>query len=62
MIEISTSILNMIKGKETETIFGLEKAKTNYIHIDVMDGHFVKRNTYKDMLDCGSYIKRISNK
>ena len=61
MIEISTSILNMIKGKESETIFALEKAKTDYFHIDVMDGKFVKNNTYNDMLEISSYIKRISN-
>ena len=61
MIEISTSILNMIKGKESETIFGLEQAKTDYFHIDVMDGKFVKNDTYKNMLNLSSYIKRISN-
>ena len=61
MIEISTSILNMIKGKESETIFGLEKAKTDYFHIDVMDGKFVKNDTYNNMLNLSSYIKRISN-
>ena len=61
MVEISTSILNMIKGKETETIFGLEKAKSDYFHIDVMDGEFVEKNTYNYMLECSSYIKRISN-
>lgn len=60
-MEVSTSILNMIKGKESETIFGLEKAKTDYIHIDVMDGKFVKKDTYNYMLDASSYIKRISN-
>ena len=61
MIEISTSILNMIKGKESETIFGLEQAKTDYFHIDVMDGKFVKNDTYNNMLNLSSYIKRISN-
>ena len=61
MIEISTSILNMIKGKESETIFGLEKAKTDYFHIDVMDGKFVEKDTYEYMLEVSSYIKRISN-
>ena len=61
MIEISTSILNMIKGKESETIFALEKAKTDYFHIDVMDGKFVKKDTYNYMLEVSSYIKRISN-
>lgn len=61
MIEISTSLLNMIKGKESETIFALEKAKTDYFHIDVMDGEFVEKNTYEYMLEVSSYIKRISN-
>lgn len=61
MVEISTSILNMEKGSESETIFSLEKAKTDYIHIDVMDGKFVKKNTYDNMLETASYIKRISN-
>ena len=61
MIEISTSILNMEKGKEAEIVFGLEKAKTDYFHIDVMDGKFVEKNTYQKMLELSSYIKRISN-
>lgn len=61
MIEISTSILNMVKGKEAETIFALEQAKTDYFHIDVMDGEFVKKDTYDYMLECASYIRRISN-
>lgn len=61
MVEISTSILNMVKGKEAETIFALEKAKTNYFHIDVMDGNFVEKNTYNYMMEIASYTKRISN-
>ena len=61
MIEVSTSILSMKKGKEAETILALEKARTDYFHIDVMDGKFVKKNTYDYMLECSSYIKRISN-
>ena len=61
MIEISTSILNMDNGKETETIFNLEKAHTDYFHIDVMDGKFVSKNTYDKMLENSGYIKRISN-
>lgn len=61
MIEISTSILNMEKGKEAETIFNLEKAHTDYFHIDVMDGKFVEKNTYQKMLENSGYIKRISN-
>ena len=61
MIEVSTSILNMKKGKESETIFALEKAKTDYFHIDVMDGNFVEKDTYNYMLESSAYIKRISN-
>lgn len=61
MIEISTSILTVEKGREAETFFALEKAKTDYFHIDVMDGKFVEKDTYQKMLEYSSYIKRISN-
>ena len=61
MVEISTSILSVKKGDESKTFFGLEKAKTDYFHIDVMDGKFVEKDTYKRMLEYASYIKRISN-
>ncbi len=61
MVEISTSILSTLKGKEAETFFALEKAKTDYLHIDVMDGKFVENDTYEKMLAYSSYIKRISN-
>ena len=61
MVEISTSILSTLKGKETQTFMSLEKAKTDYFHIDVMDGKFVENNTYEKMLEYSAYIKRISN-
>ena len=61
MVEISTSILTVEKGNEAETFFALEKAKTDYFHIDVMDGKFVEKDTYQKMLEYSSYIKRISN-
>lgn len=61
MYEVSTSILNAERGKEAETILALEKARTDYIHIDVMDGEFVEKNTYKKMLELSSYVRRISN-
>ena len=61
MVEISTSILSVKKAKEAETFFKLEKAKTDYFHIDVMDGKFVENDTYSKMLEYASYIKRISN-
>ena len=61
MYEVSTSILNAEKGKEVEVILALEKARTDYIHIDVMDGEFVEKNTYQKMLELSSYVRRISN-
>lgn len=61
MIEISTSILSMKNGEEAKIFLELEKAKTDYFHIDVMDGKFVEKDTYQKMLENASYIKRISN-
>lgn len=61
MWQVSTSLLNLESGKEAETILALEKARTDYFHIDVMDGKFVEKDTYKKMLEISSYIKRISN-
>ena len=61
MVEVSTSILNVKEGEESQTFFALEKAHTDYFHIDVMDGKFVEKNTYQKMIEYSSYIKRISN-
>ena len=61
MVEVSTSILSMKEKEESKTIMGLEIAKTDYFHIDVMDGKFVLKNTYEKMMEYSSYIKRISN-
>ena len=49
-MEISTSILNINEEKITETFYNIEAAKTDYFHIDVMDGKFVKNNTVEKML------------
>ena len=61
MVEISTSILTVEKGNESEIFFALEKSKTDYFHIDVMDGKFVEKDTYQKMIEYSSYIRRISN-
>lgn len=61
MIQVSTSLLNAKEGQEIDTILNLEKARTDYFHVDVMDGKFVEKNNYQKMLDISSYIKRISN-
>ena len=61
MVEVSTSILSIKEGEEQKAFLNLEVAKTDYFHIDVMDGKFVEKNTYEKMLQNASYIKRISN-
>ena len=61
MVEVSASILSVEKGEEAKTFLALEQGKTDYFHIDVMDGKFVEKNTYDKMLEYASYIKRISN-
>lgn len=61
MVEVSTSILSIKEGEESNTFFALEAAKTDYFHIDVMDGKFVEKDTYQKMLNYASYLKRISN-
>ena len=57
MVEVSTSILTVEKGKEAETFLALEKSKTDYFHIDVMDGEFVPNITFGMPV-----IKAIRNK
>lgn len=61
MVEVATSILNIDREKAIRTLYDLEYAKTDYFHIDVMDGKFVQKDTYQRMLENASYIKRVSN-
>ena len=61
MVEVSTSILSIKEGEEADAFLKLEIAKTDYFHIDVMDGKFVEKDTYQKMFKEASYIKRISN-
>lgn len=60
MVEISTSILGVKKENIINTIYDLEKAKTDYFHIDVMDGEFVPDNTNDKMLEFGEYLNGIT--
>lgn len=60
MAEISTSVLSVKKEIATRTFYNLEVARTNYFHIDVMDGEFVKNNTADLMKDYATTIKHIS--
>lgn len=61
MVEISTSILDVEKEKIIKTIYNLETAKTDYFHIDVMDGKFVENDTTEKMLEYCDYLNNITN-
>ena len=61
MVEISTSILSIKKEDLIPVIYNLEVGRTDYFHIDVMDGKFVKNNTNESMQEYCSSIKLISN-
>lgn len=58
---ISTSILSVEEANSTKIFYNLEEAKTDYFHIDVMDGKFVENNTNNKMLNYCNIIKQISN-
>ena len=61
MVEISTSILNADEKEALKTFYDLEVAKTDYFHIDVMDGKFVEKDTSSLMYSYASSIKQMSN-
>ena len=60
MVEISTSLLSVPKDNIMKTIYNLEVAKTNYFHIDVMDGKFVESFTNEIMDEYSGYVKSVS--
>lgn len=59
-MEISTSILNVDKGNCIQMFYNLETSGTDYFHIDVMDGKFVKNNTVKLMTEYSEYLNSIT--
>ena len=61
MVEISTSVLNIPAENAVRKFYDLEVAKTDYFHIDVMDGKFVTKSNKKQMRDYALSIKHISN-
>ena len=61
MVEVSTSILSIEKENAIKTIYDLEASGTDYFHIDVMDGKFVKNNTEDLMREYTEYIKQVAN-
>lgn len=61
MVEVSSSLLSVKKENIIKTIYNLETAGTNYFHIDVMDGEFVKNDTIDQMNEYCEYLNTITN-
>ena len=61
MVKVSTSVLNLSEEDYVHSFYNLEVAKTDYFHIDVMDGKFVKKSNKKQMREYALEIKHISN-
>ena len=60
-MQISTSILNIKEENIKETFYNIEAAKTDYFHIDVMDGKFVSNNTVDKMQQYIDILSGITN-
>ena len=60
-MEISTSLLSVKKEDIIQTIYNLEVSKTDYFHIDVMDGRFVENDTSETMRIYCEYLNQITN-
>lgn len=60
-MEVSTSLLSVKKEDIIQTIYNLEVAHTDYFHIDVMDGRFVKNDTSETMRIYCEYLNQITN-
>ena len=61
MVEISTSLLSTNEEEIIKIIYDLEFAKTDYFHIDVMDGKFVENDTLEKMRKYTQNLKNVSN-
>ena len=60
-MEISASILSVNEEESIHTFYRLETAHTDYFHIDVMDGKFVKNDTTEKMKIYSDNLKNITN-
>ena len=62
MAEVSASILNLVGNEDaTHEFYDLEVSKTDYFHIDVMDGKFVEKDTANEMKEFSLILSHITN-
>lgn len=62
MVQVSTSLLNLDKENSLRAFYDLEVAKTDFFHIDVIDGKLTKgKSNKKIMKEYAMQIKHISN-
>ena len=59
-MEVSTSVLNVKKDNYVHTFYNIETAKTDYFHIDVMDGKFVENDTSELMREYAVALSHIT--
>lgn len=60
MVKVSTSVLSLKDEDYVHSFYNLETAKTDYFHIDVMDGEFVKNNTVERMKQYSMALSHIT--
>lgn len=60
MVEVSTSTLDIEEENAVKTFYNIETAKTDYFHIDAMDGKFVDNNNLEKMKKYALEIHTVS--
>ena len=58
---LAPSLLSADFSNLANAIKMIEDRNAKFVHIDVMDGKFVEKDTYNKMREYAEYIKRISN-